>query len=321
MITLFENFNDKIRISDYITNDNGVFKIPNLSFNKFSLWFVENNNPKYNTPIRYNTLMRFYIYMKLLNYKGDNTFILNYKKGLIDKDPTKIEIINKLPNNKIVMKHINDEFNLGYPIDYTYDNLQDLKKFINNYDKILSDNNLIKYIGLVSGVTKTSKKSEKIFRGILKMFFGKYYEVVEPNETEDMMGIDIWMINRDTGDRRGVQVKNIAPTSNFSVEEDETLIKIENTSLDIHPYRKGRNDLPYDYLCLFIESTKKACLIKSTAIASIQKYYNNYRIRLYDWSKDPKFHFAVFKYIDVPPKFLPKDTSKIFYDPTQTDLF
>lgn len=321
MITLFENFNNKIKISDYITNDDGVFKIPNFDFNKFSLWFVENINPKYNRQIKYNTLMRFYIYMILLNYKGDNPILLDYKKGLIDKDPKKIEIINKLPNNKIVMKHIVDEFDLGYPIDYNYDNLQNLKKFILNYDKILSEDNLVKYIGIISGVTKTSKKSERVFRGILKMFFGRHYEVTEPNDAEDMMGIDIWMINRETGDRRGVQVKNVAPTSNFSVEEDETLVKIENTSLDIHTYRKGRSDIPYDYLCLFIESTKKACLIKSTAIMSIQKYGNNYRIKLYDWSKDPKFHFAVFKYIDVPPKFLPKDVSKIFYDPTQMNLF
>ena len=44
MITLFENFNDKINIRPFIIEDNGVFKIPSFDFSRFSEWYVKNAN-------------------------------------------------------------------------------------------------------------------------------------------------------------------------------------------------------------------------------------------------------------------------------------
>ena len=108
-----------------------------MKFEYFGEYAIK--NPKYWVEIRYKSLMRFYLYMKLLKYDGDSPMILSYVKGLKDKDEKKMEIINKIPNNNHVLNMINANFNLNYP-DYNYDNLQDLKKFINNNNEILSDN-------------------------------------------------------------------------------------------------------------------------------------------------------------------------------------
>lgn len=319
MITLFESFND-INIKPFIINDDGVFKIPSFNFKYFGEWFVKNQKIEYYKPIKYNTLMRFYVYLTLLRYKGNNPTILKYIQGIKNKDPEKIEIIDKIPNNLIVMKTINSKYNLGFPINNNFDDLKELKKLILLSSEIFSDENLVEFIRIVSNVSKTSKKSEKVIKGVVNMLFGKFYQITTPTEYEDKMGVDLWMINKETGERKGVQVKDIPDSASFNIIDDTTIL-INNTSLDLKPYRKKKNpELKYDYLVFFIESEKKACFIKSTAIFMISKYDKNIRIKLEDWSKDPKFHNHVFKMIDIPEKFLPKDVSKIFYDP-QKKLF
>jgi len=311
MITLFESFNP-INIGPYISKDNSTFRIPSFNFEHFGQYYVNNINTTYNVQIKYNSLMRFYLYMVLLNYNGNDPIILDYIQGIKDKDPLKIEIINKIPNNKIVMKYINDKFGFGYPIDYAYSDLQDLKKLIYNYDKIFTDENIVTFIEKVSGVTKDSKKGEKIVKGTLNVLFGRYYTILDPTTRDDLKGVDLWMVDKKKGERRGVQVKNISNTANFNV--DNNIITIDNTSLDLHFYVKGRGPLlPYDYLVFFIDSEKKICVIKSTAIISIIKNDQNFKITLADWAMEEKFKNSVFKYIDIPKKLLPKDFSKVFY--------
>ena len=52
MITLFENFENPIKITDYIKKEDDIFKIPNFKFEYFGEGFLK--NPKYYTQIKYN---------------------------------------------------------------------------------------------------------------------------------------------------------------------------------------------------------------------------------------------------------------------------
>jgi hypothetical protein len=328
MITLFENFANKIDIKDFIKKEGDKFMIPHLSFKGFGEWALK--NPSY-TQIKYNSLMRFYLYMKLLRYNGDSPIIKTYVEGLKRKDPKKLEIINKIPNNIHVLNMVNEIFKFDYP-KYDYDNLTNLKKLIFANEEVLSDRNLTEYIDMVFEASEKASKSEKIVKGVINMLYSKYFEVTYAKLAEDLKGMDLWKINKSTGVRQSIQVKNITGGVRFRVSDDN--IFINNTSLDLHDYKCWKDKLPYDYIVFYIERDAKICIIKSTAIFAIDIFDNNkkdierqkaektkirsdrtIKIKLKNWAMDPEFNKYVFKLIDVPKKFIGKDVSKIFYTP------
>lgn len=312
MITLFESFSNKINIAQYITKSGDTFTIPSLGFDRFGEWYIQNINTQYNRPIQYDTLMRFYLYMKLLRYNGDDPIIKSYVDGLKNNDPKKFEIINKIPNNNVVMGTINKKFNFNYP-KHNYDNLQDLKKLIEKNAEVLSDANLKEYIDIVSDLSSKAERSERIVKGMLNMLFGKYYEITHADLSDDLKGMDLWKINKDTGVRQSIQVKNI--TGNVTFKQKDKIIYINNTSLDLHNFNSFRDKLPYEYLCFYLEYEKKMCIIKSTAIHAINIHGKTIKITLKDWAVDPESKYSKYgiRYMDIPVKFLGKDVTKIFY--------
>ena len=316
MITLFENFSNAINIKNYIKQEDGIFKIPIFKFEYFDEYFLK--NPKYWTPIKYNSLMRFYLYVKLLKYDGDSPTILMYIKALKEKDEKKIEIINKIPNNNHVLNMINKNFKLNYP-NYSYDNLQDLKKFISNSEKILNDDNLKAYIDIVYEVSKAALKSERIVKGVVTMLFGEHSEIMYAKSDDDKSGVDLWKIDKKTGIRQSIQVKNITGNVKFEIVGDT--INIDNTAIDLHDYNSFSDPhLPYDYIVFYLEKDKKVCVIKSTVINKIIKNSNKrtIKITLSKWAMKEENYNKVVKLINVPQKFLGKDISQIFYTPTES---
>ena len=316
MITLFESFSSEFEnnknIPTYIKKEGDNYTMPSASFDHFDEYFVKNTNQKYYVKVQYNTLLRYFLYLKLLRYKGTSPTILKYIEGIKNKDPKKIEIIGKIPNNNIIREIINSNFHFKYD-SYEYDNFPELLKFIDNITSILSDRYLVEYISTVYEVTIKADKSEKVVRGMLNMLFGKYCEIVHAKSLEDKAGVDIWKIDKVTGIRQGIQVKNITGKVKFNIKDN--VIYIDNTVLDLGNYYYKDNKLNYDYLCFYIENEKKICLIKSTAIFTIKKEGRSIKITLQSWGMDPKYRSYVFKMIDIPKKFLGKDISKIFYTP------
>jgi hypothetical protein len=314
MITLFENFNNDIKLKDYIIQQNDIYCIPKLSFDKLGEWYIQNLNKDYYTPIKYNSLMRFYLYMKLLRYNGGNPVILKYIDGLKNKDKEKIEIINKIPNNKIVMSLINKKFNFGFPNNYNFDDLQELKKLISKIGEVLSDKNLEEYIASVSMVSEKAKISEKVVKGVIAMIYGRYYDITKAELSDDLGGVDIWMINKETGGKQSIQVKNITGNVTFKIVDDK--IYINNSKLDLHKFSTSdERKLPYDYLGFYLEYQKQVCIVKANAIFTIDNpTENTIIIKLKNWAMEEKFYKFALKLVDIPPKLLPKDFSKIFID-------
>lgn len=314
MITLFENFENRVNIKKYIKKQGDKFMIPNVNFTPLEEWVLRNDRRINYTEIKYNSLIRFYLFMKLLRYKGDSPIIKSYVEGLKNKDPQKKEIINKIPNNNHVFNMINENFNFNYP-NYEYDNLQDLKKLIYANEEVLSDRNLTEYIDIVYEASKKASKSERIVRGVISMLYSKYFEITYAKLAEDKKGMDLWKINKKTGVRQSLQVKDITENVRFNVKGDT--IFIDNTSLDLHPYKCWKETLPYDYLVFYLEKEEKICIIKSTAIFAIDVYKKDrtIKIKLKNWAMTPEFYNYIFKMIDVPKKFIGKDVSKIFYKP------
>jgi hypothetical protein len=322
MIKLYETFigGNKVNLKDYIKKIDDVFKIPKVNFEFFGENYLNNEikNTQYYIQIKYNSLMRFFIYMKLLRYDGDSPIIKSYVEGLKNKIKTKVEIINKIPNNNSVLAMINHNFGLGYP-NYSYDNLQDLKKLIFQQEAILSDRNLIEYIDMIYENSKAASKIEKIVKGVINMLYSKYYEVTYAKLSEDLKGMDLWKISKKTGVRQSLQVKNITGNVKFVVKDD--MIYINNTNLDLHKYESWKDPrLAYDYLIFYLEKDKKICVLNAKAILKIDKIVEKrtISIKLKNWAMEPDVNKNILRFVEVPQKFIGQDVSQIFYT-TETE--
>lgn len=311
MIKLFENFNEDIKLRSYIVKKGDELLMPSLSFKHFSEYYF--THPIRWAPLQYNYMVRFYVYVKLLRYDGNNPIILDYIKGLKEKDAKKTEIINKIPNNHKVMKYMVSKFDLDFPLDYNFSDLNKLAKLVNNYKEIFSDENLVVYINKVKGVTEKSDIAEKIVKGMLIHLYGKKFEIIKAAEADDLRDIDFWKIDKETRKKQSIQVKNISGNVSFSIENDT--IYVRNTDLDLHTYVANKDTLNYDYLIFYLEKDKKLCIIKSTAIFSVTTYLKNrtIKIKLKNWVTDPEWFNKVIRVVDIAPKLLPKNTDQIFY--------
>jgi hypothetical protein len=301
MIILFEDFDNKIDISKYIVYEGDVPKIPSIYFNKLDDQYLKSSRL---IDIKYNSLVRLYLYLKLLNYKGNNPLIISYIKGIKNKDLKKIEIIRKIPNNNTVFNFINKKFNLNYP-NYNYDNINDLQKLINNFEKIFSDNNLIEYIRIVYELSKEASKAENIVTFTLLNFFGRNYEIVHSEEADDLRGLDLLLTNTINGKKESVQVKHVSSHSRFNLKGNT--IFINNTNIDLHNYEfKKSPPLHYDYLAFYVENEKNIYIMRTNTIFSISRYENEKTISV-------KLMYDILpKVLEVKEKHA-GDVKKIFY--------
>ena len=142
------------------------------------------------------------------------------------------------------------------------------------------------------------------------MLYGSFNIIKKAELSDDLVGVDIWMINKKTGIKKSIQVKNIPSSINISGKN----IFINNTRIDLHDYNKSLDKfLPFDYLGFYSEKDQKVCMINSTVIdfIDVNRKDRYIKLKISDWGIErfPK----VIKFLDVPKRFLPKDTSKIFY--------
>jgi hypothetical protein len=319
MITLFEQFTNKINIKDYIIEEGGIYKIPSVDYKYFSEWNLnrEVEKPQFYKEVTYSYLMRLCLYLKFLRYNGNNIKLLDYIRCLINKDPKKQEIINKIPNNNTIFNAINKKFNLNYT-NYKYNNWEDLQKFINNCDEILNDTDLEKYIQTAEKLSAGAEISEKIVKAVLNMLFSSYYEIISAEMSEDLKGIDIWRVSKKDGKKEIIQVKNIP--GKLTMLNSGSTIFINNTNIDLHNYVKTQNSkLPYDFLGFYSEQEQTICLIRCNAIYSIDKKEKYIKIQLSNWAfkkylEGDLMYKNILKIINVPKKFLPKNTKDVFYN-------
>jgi hypothetical protein len=302
-----------IKIKDHLTEvAPGVFEVNIFNFTAFGEYFF--THPIQKMLMQYNSLVRFYVYTKLLRYDGVNETILSYIEGLKSKDKLKIEILNKIPNNQKVMRYIIEKFNLGFPLDYKYADKIELKKLIAKHDEIFNDANLLEYIKIVNNVSDAAKKSEKIVKGVINMIYGKWYDILPATLSEDLKGVDIWKINKETGIKESIQIKNIPGT--ITMTNNGSVIFINNTLIDLHTYKKTKTSLPlpYDILGFYSAKDQKICLINCNAIFTITSNTEKkfIRIQIDSWAMEEKWYKNMVKFRDIHKKFIGKDFSKIF---------
>ena len=298
---LFEEFTKtKTTILDkpFIKNIKGKYFLPSTNFDKFSLEHLKSN--KKLSTLNYSSLMRFYLYVWLLKYKGSDNWT-NYIKGVVenpnDESFDKVcRNLNQIGNNNAVLKYFNSKLNLGIKSNKD-NNVDTLTKMDELKDKIFNDMNFREITTIVSDLTKKADESENNVKYFLKKIWGKYFKIQDPTSEEDVKGIDLWRLNIETGDKERLQVKNIS--QGVSMDFSGNTIAIKPSRIDLRDYYWFTDELKYDYLIFYDKFRKKMYIINGKAIFKIKKYPSMVLIVLKDW--DPKFR--PMREYDLPDKF------------------
>lgn len=310
MITLFENYINNIKT--YIIDN----KIPSVQFRLLG-WSKQLDSPILK-PLTYENVMRFCTYYFLINYRGNNPIINSYIKGLKNKNQESIEIINKFGRNRKILNHIKRDILPEFSCtDYTCSDISNLNLFIDNYNKIFIEKNFLEFLKKVSKVTEESKKSESIAKNFLSNLFYKSSTLENADDVDDRKGIDLWKIDRETGRKESIQVKNIEGGKTTLKIFNDNVIYINNSDIDLPIYDATQDSsLHFDYLALYVAYERKLYLIKSRAILKIENIINketrsrSIKITIGRFALDKKYLFNVY---DIGPKYTGKDTSRVFY--------
>ena len=212
------------------------------------------------TKLCYSSLMKLYFYMYLLKYNGNDEYVKYFIQSIEDYNNDHIGIFNKLPINNGVLAKINFMFKLDL-LSTSDDDLVKLQQLDNVIDKIFNDKNIRDLTDIVAKTIKISKDSESVTRNILKHLWKKNYDVVESHES----GIDLWRLDRATGERDGIKIKTISENVKYRVKNQS--ITIEPTLIEMSNYNSIFERLPYDYI-IFFDRSHKAMNMRTKRIES-----------------------------------------------------
>ena len=268
--------------------------------------------------LSYSTLFRFYLYTYLLRYEGKDEYIQYLKTSLGDSDEKTIEIIQRIPINNGILETLNKKFNFNF-INTKDDDIEKLKIFDENIEKILTTKNLRDFTDVAWRSAKMAKDSEEVVRIMLGHIWKKKYNIIE---SDDKKNVDLWRINKETGERHGIKVKSVSDTVNFIIKK-ETII-LESTLIEVPNYDSKFNEyLPFDYLVFFdrshkalnirtdqYESSPQIHILKSNAIHSIlidtSTGKRNVIFSLKSWVNEMEFFDKIYRTYNVPFKFTGK---------------
>lgn len=271
------------------------------------------------TKLCYSSLMKLYFYMYLLKYNGKDEYVKHFIQSLEDYSNDHIGIFNKLPINNGVLAKINFMFKLDL-MSTSDDDLAKLQQLDNVIDNIFCDKNIRDFTDIVAKTIKISKDSESVTRNILKHLWKKNYDVVESHES----GIDLWRLDRATGERDGIKIKTISENVRYRVKNQS--ITIEPTLIEISNYNSNFEALPYDYIIFFdrshkamnmrtkrIESAPQLHMLKAKAINKIEIQHNgtkrSVKITLRSWAITSGYFSKPYNTYNVPFRFTGKKFS------------
>jgi hypothetical protein len=283
----------------YVTTKNGKHYLPNVAFECFSSECLKNS--KKLAYLNYASLIRFYLYVWLLKYDGDDAWV-NYVKDTLN-DPSSMSyhricrILNQMGTNNIIMNFFNRQNNLNLKTTYDKD-ITILTKMDEKKNNIFTDMNFREVTSIIGKLTDNATNSEDSVRFFLKKVWAKYFKIEKPTDDEDIKGIDLWRINKSTGDRERLQVKNMSKITEVKIVDN--MITITPSNIALNNYIFYSDTLKYDYLILYNKFKEKVHIINGKAISEIKKNHTKIIIIMKEW--DPKYK-AIREY-DLPKKFL-----------------
>lgn len=271
ILKLYEEFKKSpanIVNKSYIEYKYGKYYIRSIDFKKISIEeFRKTINDR--ATLNYSSLMRFFWYIWILNYKGDNLEvkeIINTIKDKSDIDNSKyVKILDMIGNNKTVLGMYNRELGLG--IRYNKDdNLKTLTNIDFRKNDIFTDDYFIRIFEIIGYLSSEAEKSEKAVKLFLEDLW-KDFDISSTDEKADKEGVDLWKINKKSGERVKIQVKNLSKYVTY--QKKGYIIEINNTSLDIRNYSKGDKE-KYEYLIFYDKYNRYIHIIEMKTIKQIK---------------------------------------------------
>lgn len=263
-------------------------KIVSISYYNFPDCIIRLNSKKY-IDLKYNTLVRYLLFVWLYKYNGENEILVKLKDIYMNKQYKKYDSFTRpftqIPTNYTIL---NKYFKpvIGQTTTDS-DNSLILATLLFKKDKLFTEENIITWYNIIDNITKVSDKSEEKTIKFIKD--NNLYEDAELAEgIDDKLGIDIWAYK--DGNKIPIQVKQpsndtdidmywskteVLSFNNFRTNLDEKpkyIIVIKNTNLDLGKYFVGTDgQLHWKVLFLWDNKRKKVYQINSHNIVSINK--------------------------------------------------
>lgn len=305
---LFENFERNILDEPYVREYKGKYYIPRIDWECFSFNCLKKF--KKNTLLMYSTLMRFYLYVWLLKYNGDDEYVLFIKDVLSTKNHANydlyVRIVDQIASNYNYLRTLNRNFGLNVSHVKSQD-IESLSKLSNLRYKIFTP---IAFRNMTTRILNTTLKGDesenktlvflnKIWSGIYKVKNNRGETSKKEQTLQDKKGTDLWRLKIDTGDWDRLQVKYKEKHVNINVNNN--IITIEPTGLQLHNYKSGKDKLNYDHLLIYDKYEQKLYKIHGKAIDEIIRNdrFNKITIILKNW--DPKY--GALKIYNLPKKY------------------
>jgi hypothetical protein len=251
-LKIFEEYKNKLTEYDtcLVTG-----KIPDVDFEDFHLGIPT----KKLTKLTYFTFIRYYLFMRLLNFKGGDYYLKNII-GIVSSNKKEedkgyaeysyyCEILNKIGNNETVRKNTNNTFFVENFIKTNYDNnIKRLSELYKKRNVIFGNYNLHEIVQTLENCTKVGKKAEIAVKKFLDNSWGDSYIFLSGStRNEDQSGIDLKMINRKSNRQSILQVKYISQYLKLTIEdtlyneEKRYIIKIPKCSLGFKTFLLKNN--------------------------------------------------------------------------------
>lgn len=227
--------------------------------------------------LNYSNLFRLILFSWLDNYNGnDENF--NLVKYEPKKDSSVTEYFNKIPTNNVVMKRVVKT--IGGKVDNKSIDKKQLYNLIDKKDELFTEEKIKEWFNITKYLTERSKTAE-IVTGMILQENGVYDYFKLPTPEQDKKGVDLFVYKNEQ--EITTQVKypfnsTIEMEWGTFLGKSEYTIFINNTNIDLKPYKKG-NTLPYELLFICDKINKKLYQIDVSIINSIvHRYKNNTKI-------------------------------------------
>ena len=297
----------------FVQKKNNEYFIPNPDIKRFKE--ITFDKIPVTAKLSYSSLLKFYLYVYLSKYTGKDAYVKYFIDSISEEKTESIEIFNRLPINNGVLSTINKKYDLNF-LSTSDTNLDEIVKFDDKISKIINDYNIRLYTDIVRKLSKTAQDSEDVARIMLRHLWRKSYEVYDAHEK----GIDLWRLNKETGERSGIKIKSISESSKYRMKDQNIII--EPTLIEISNYNSNFENLPFDYLVFFdrshkalnyrtkkVESVPQIHILKANSINQIMVEHTSNKkkrvnILLKNWALNPEY--TSYQTYNVPFKFTGK---------------
>lgn len=250
--------------TDYIFKSSDGYKVLNPSIYNYPRIFKYKDIFIY---LNYSTIINYYFYLFLFNYKGKNEIIKNIIELIKSRNESKLnEIVKKFIADKSLFNIILKYYPTKIKLDLNTKNIDLFNHIHVHYDKIFTENNVLK---IIKNNFKSIKDETNLeLSTILNSDIIKGFKCEPSNLHEKNLGVDLWLYNNTY--RYSVKAIDLND-GEYDIVTHNGVIKIiiDNIKSNIYDYKLGNNTIRYKYICIHNVTNKNIVFINTSVVESV----------------------------------------------------